>query len=70
MNRRKFAVFVAFSFALVLVLSGRPQTRAQGAETESPSVAQLDPCLIADAASDLASRPSPHTPRCCVGSHG
>jgi hypothetical protein len=55
MNREKFTTFVALSFALVLLRSGRPEARAQGANTQYPN---------------LASKPSPHTPRCCVGSHG
>jgi hypothetical protein len=71
MNRRKFKRLASLSFALILVLSGIPQGRAQDAKTQYPNMAPLDQYhLIASPADDLASWPSPHTPVAGVGSHG
>jgi hypothetical protein len=70
MNRRKFKVLASLSFALILLLSGIPQGRAQDAKTHYPNMAPLDQCLIADPVDDPTCRPSPYTPAAGVGSHG
>ena len=70
MNRRKFRVLASLSFALILLLSWIPQGQAQDAKTHYPKMAPLEQYLIADAADDVASWPSPHTPAAGVGSHG
>lgn len=70
MNRRKFKVLASLSFALILLLNGMPQSRAQGAKTQYPNMAQLDQYLVADAADGVASRPSPNTPAAGIASHG
>jgi len=70
MNRRKFKVLASLSFALILLLSGIPQGRAQDAKTQCSNMAPSDQHLVANPAADIASWPSPHIPTAGVGSHG